>query len=67
MVNELDNINANDLEKIVDDCLRKAIAQELWKHKRLGQSIVTSRDGKVVKIPPEEINVQMEYLDPEYA
>ncbi|MFN7946907.1 MAG: hypothetical protein U0Z53_16265 [Blastocatellia bacterium] len=29
----------------------------LWRHKRLGQSIAASRDGRVVIIPPEEIPV----------
>ncbi|MGH9841030.1 MAG: hypothetical protein ACREEM_19925 [Blastocatellia bacterium] len=45
-----------DLEKI----LRQAVRQALWRHKRLGQSVAASQDGKVVIVPPEEIPVDDE-------
>lgn len=35
--------------------MRKVIAEEIVKRKRLGLSIIVWRDGKVVEVPPEEI------------
>jgi hypothetical protein len=37
--------------------LKEAVADAIAEHKRMGRSIVVWRDGKVVKIPPEEIVV----------
>jgi hypothetical protein len=37
--------------------LKEAVADAIAEHKRMGRSIVIWRDGKVVKIPPEEIVV----------
>jgi hypothetical protein len=37
--------------------LKEAVADAIAEHKRMGRSIVVWRDGKVVKIPPEEIEV----------
>jgi hypothetical protein len=37
--------------------LKEAVADAIAEHKRIGRSIVIWRDGKVVKIPPEEIVV----------
>jgi hypothetical protein len=41
----------------VDRALRKAVREALLRHKLLGQSVVVWRDGKVVRVPPEEIVV----------
>lgn len=41
----------------IEEIFRKAVRAELLKHKKLGHSIATSRDGKVVILPPEEIPV----------
>ena len=38
----------------------RAVQDALWKHKQLGQSIAVSRNGKVVIIPPEEIQLTEE-------
>jgi hypothetical protein len=35
--------------------LKEAVAEAIAEHKRMGRSIVVWKDGKVVKIPPEEI------------
>lgn len=35
--------------------LERAYRYAMWRHKRLGQPVVSWRDGKVVIIPPEEI------------
>jgi len=43
--------------KEVEKIFREAVRQALWRHKRLGQSVAASRDGKVVIVPPEEIPV----------
>jgi hypothetical protein len=40
------------------DAVRRAVQIALWKHKRLGNPIATWRDGQVVWIPPEEIEVE---------
>jgi hypothetical protein len=37
--------------------IRRGVAKALAEHKRLGQSIVVSREGEIVWIPPEEIQV----------
>jgi hypothetical protein len=37
--------------------LKEAVADAIAEHKRMGRPIVIWRDGKVVKIPPEEIVV----------
>lgn len=44
----------------IEEIFRRAVKEALWRHKRLGQSIAASRDGKVVIIPPEEIPVEDE-------
>jgi hypothetical protein len=43
--------------KEVERVFREAVRQALRRHKRLGQSVAASRDGKVVIVPPEEIPV----------
>lgn len=40
------------------------VQRALAEHKRLGQSIVVSRDGQIVEIPPEDIVVAEEFLTP---
>jgi hypothetical protein len=45
---------------LVDRALQKAVTRALIQHKRLGHSIVVWRDGKVVWIPAEEIEVPEE-------
>jgi hypothetical protein len=37
--------------------LKEAVALAIAEHKKMGHPIVVWRDGKVVKIPPEEIVV----------
>ena len=44
--------------------MRKAIREAVLRHKLLGQPIVVSRDGKVIWIPPEEIEVPPADEDP---
>jgi len=37
--------------------LKEAVAEAIAEHKRMGHPIVVWRNGKVVTIPPEEIEV----------
>ena len=43
--------NAKEIERV----FRLAVNDALRTHKRLGNSIATWKDGKVVIVPPEEI------------
>ncbi len=39
----------------IQECMTRAVQRALKMHKALGVPIVVERDGKMVKIPPEEI------------
>ena len=41
----------------IDAALRRAVREALLRHKKLGNSIAVWREGKVVVLPPEEIQV----------
>lgn len=41
----------------IDRALALAVRDAMWRHKQLGHPIVVWREGKVVRIPPEEIPV----------
>ena len=44
--------------RAIDRALREAVREALLRHKKLGESIVVWKDGKVVWVPPEEIDVE---------
>lgn len=44
----------------IEEIFRKAVREELLRHKKLGHSIATSRDGKVVVLSAEDIPVDDE-------
>ena len=44
--------------KRIEAAMQRAVQQALWEHKQLGHSIVIWRDGKIVHLPPEEIDVE---------
>jgi hypothetical protein len=44
--------------RAIDRALREAVREALIRHKKLGESIVIWKDGKVVWVPPEEIEVE---------
>lgn len=53
-----------DAIKLGDECeaaARQAVREALIRHKKLGNSIATSVDGKIVWIPPEEIQIPEPY------
>ncbi len=43
-----------------EEALKKAVAETIADHKRAGDPIVIWRDGEVVHIPPEQIEVREE-------
>ncbi|MDY6806217.1 MAG: hypothetical protein SXA11_20760 [Cyanobacteriota bacterium] len=45
----------SELQHKIDRGVKKAIAEAIEKHRKLGQSISIWQDGKVVTIPAEEI------------
>jgi hypothetical protein len=45
-------------EKAVDEAVQKAVRHALLIHKRAGNPIASWKDGKVVIIPAEEIEVE---------
>lgn len=47
----------DDLSKRIDQGLRKAVRDALIRHKLLGESIAIWKDGKVVVVPAEEIEI----------
>jgi ABC-type proline/glycine betaine transport system ATPase subunit len=53
--------HAKDIEKV----LQRAVNHALLMHKRLGNPIAVWKDGRVVIIPPEEIVISPEYVNPE--
>ena len=43
--------------RAIEAALRQSAQEAISRHKRLGESIVIWRDGRVVVVPPEEIVV----------
>lgn len=56
---EVNDIGAlfRDRERVLA-AMRRGVQRALWRHKQLGQSIVVWRDGRVVTIPANEIQVE---------
>ncbi len=46
------------LEIRAEEAMKKAVAKAIADHKRTGDPIVIWRDGKVVKIPAEQIEIR---------
>ncbi|MEA2235340.1 MAG: hypothetical protein QOC81_64 [Thermoanaerobaculia bacterium] len=40
------------------EAIRRGVRRALWRHKQLGQSVAIWKDGKVVILKPEEIQVE---------
>lgn len=49
---------------LVDEAIRKAIRDALLMHKRMGDPVVGWKDGKVVWIPADQIDVEEEGAPP---
>ena len=52
--------------KDIEEIFRKAVREELLRHKKLGHSIATSRNGEVVVLSAEEIPVQDDESAPSF-
>jgi hypothetical protein len=46
------------LEKLAERALKEAVAEAIAEHKRAGHSIAVWRNGKVVHIPADQIEVR---------
>jgi hypothetical protein len=51
---DLDRLHGDEIVEAMGRAVREAI----WRHKQLGESIVVWRDGRIVTVPPEEIEVE---------
>lgn len=51
-----------DLFERIDFGIRRGVARALAEHKKSGQSISVWKNGRVVKIPAEKIQVSESYL-----
>lgn len=58
-------INFAEQAEAIERILQAAVRETLSMHKRLGHPIAVWKDGKVVIVPPEEIVVSPELLDPD--
>ncbi|HAF24329.1 MAG TPA: hypothetical protein DHU55_14300 [Blastocatellia bacterium] len=58
-------INFAEQAEVIERILQVAVQQTLSVHKRLGNPIAIWKDGKVVIVPPEEIVISPEFLNPE--
>lgn len=47
-------------EDLILTAMRRGVQNALRRHKLLGESIVVERDGQIVTVPPEEIQVDDE-------
>jgi len=45
------------LEKLAEQALKEAVAEAIAEHKRAGHPIAVWRDGKVVHIPADQIEI----------
>lgn len=50
-------LDKQELSRRMDLGVREGVAMALARHKREGHCIAVIRDGKVVRIPPEDIEV----------
>ncbi len=44
-------------DEAVEAALNRAVRNAVLRHKKLGESVAVWRDGRVVIVPPEEIDV----------
>ena len=61
------NLSNKAMAFLAEEALKKAVARTIADHKRTGDPIVIWRDGKVVKVPADQIEVrehEAEYGNP---
>jgi hypothetical protein len=49
---------------LADRAVRRAVREAVLRHKLLGESIVVSRNGEVVRLSPDEIEIPPEEPEP---
>jgi hypothetical protein len=54
-------------EQAIWDAFRQGARAALLRHKALGESIVIWRDGRVVEVPPDQIDAELERAEREAA
>lgn len=59
------NLPRSSLFVAIDKAIKEAVRDALIRHKRAGVPIVIWKDGKVVRVPPEEIVVDESGSPPE--
>ena len=42
----------------LEAAMQRAVREALWEHKQLGHHIIIWKDGKIVRLPPEQIRVE---------
>ena len=52
------NLSDKSMAFRAEEALKKAVAKAIADHKRTGDPIVIWRDGKIVKIPAEQIEIR---------
>ena len=52
------NLSDKSMAFRAEEALKKAVAKAISDHKRTGDPIVIWRDGKIVKIPAEQIEIR---------
>jgi len=52
------NLSDKSMAFRAEEALKKAVAKAIADHKRTGDPIVIWRDGKVVKVPAEQIEIR---------
>lgn len=58
---------SEELDRKVDAGIKRAIAEALEEHRRMGRAVVVWKDGKIVSIPPSDIPAVNAEPDPEFA
>ena len=59
----IQSLQEKDLFEKIDFGVRLGAARAKAEHKKAGRSIAVWQDGKVVKIPPEKIEIAEEFKD----
>jgi hypothetical protein len=55
----------SEIHEAIAKGMREGVQRALAEHKRMGRSIVVQgEDGQIVEIPPEDIEIDPEFLDP---
>jgi hypothetical protein len=50
---------------VIESAFQRAARAALLRHKALGESIVIWRDGRVVEVPPDQIDAELERAERE--